>query len=819
MSSFQQLRDFIRARLTAAAEEIFIQVEKTIVRYEEDIELLEKCWKPQIKLTRIDEPKQHVNNKKEVWVGQNLKKEPEPQSIRQNQQEPEPHCTGGKHDHIQIKDEFGKPVTQYQEDIRKLDICWNQLTRTGLPKQHVWKQENVLNDQTEPEPPQFTEEPEDGPSDSDYLQCEEEQKSPEGLGEKEDEEDVDLPQFEDEPGEPEPPEFEDGEINSEFMDIKKDPEEPDPMKIKEDQENLEPAEFEVKQEEPEPEPPRSDGEHEKLQWLTFLNQSSQQVQQLLSTCETKAFMDPLPSHQPEPDKEQLHHQNRSELQHRFYSGATLDAEQITEERNGSEPPPVQQEKKKLCSGWEAEQVMAAGSQEHGWIGPEPEPEQFQCQNPAEEQQSFIELKTFYSCDSEQMQEEPEPPCFQQQEAVRSWEEKLLMASTCQQHGWFQPEPGAGPPHYQNLPEDHHRFMELYGSCSVVTSGQEHCGSEPVQLQQKNPDRKQQVVPTRPAAENQNQEGTSSAGSERLSHTNTVKLSKCYVCSAVVKSQSLNQHLKTHPGVKPYVCKRCGERFAQHARLRDHKMTHLVDDLKARQLAGIKSRQKNFFCEICRRGFAELAFLKKHCKAHKWEQPFCETCGKHFTSEYSLKSHLKTHQRKRAKPFYCGLCKKRFACHSTKKSHMKRHKEQEPTSYKTWREMSNTTKPVVNHRETPSAAETLFCRICKRLFLYRTSYIAHMKSHKSAANKCRKCGKSFKDKQRLAAHRKSHKKKPAFICSKCGKCFKDKSEVGAHRRSCGKLYGCEECGNKFSSWRGVRRHQKGGHCRGNVQSVN
>ncbi|XP_008401082.1 zinc finger and SCAN domain-containing protein 2-like [Poecilia reticulata] len=74
MSSFQHLRDFIRERLTAAAEEIFIQVEKTIVRYEEDIKLLESCWKPQIKLTRIDDPKQQVCRTEEVL----------------NQEEPEP---------------------------------------------------------------------------------------------------------------------------------------------------------------------------------------------------------------------------------------------------------------------------------------------------------------------------------------------------------------------------------------------------------------------------------------------------------------------------------------------------------------------------------------------------------------------------------------------------------------------------------------------------------------------------------------------------------------------------------------------------------
>ncbi|MEQ2186545.1 hypothetical protein GOODEAATRI_029674, partial [Goodea atripinnis] len=57
MSSAQSLREFIRERLTAAAEEIFTAVDKTIVHYEEELDrqrrLLEICWKPQIKLQRI----------------------------------------------------------------------------------------------------------------------------------------------------------------------------------------------------------------------------------------------------------------------------------------------------------------------------------------------------------------------------------------------------------------------------------------------------------------------------------------------------------------------------------------------------------------------------------------------------------------------------------------------------------------------------------------------------------------------------------------------------------------------------------------------
>lgn len=54
MSSVQYLRDFIRDRLTGVAEEIFSEVKKTIVRYEEEINyqlrLLDISRKPEIKL-------------------------------------------------------------------------------------------------------------------------------------------------------------------------------------------------------------------------------------------------------------------------------------------------------------------------------------------------------------------------------------------------------------------------------------------------------------------------------------------------------------------------------------------------------------------------------------------------------------------------------------------------------------------------------------------------------------------------------------------------------------------------------------------------
>ena len=59
MSSVECLREFVTERLTAAAEEIFRVVEKTIVEYEEEIarqrRLLDGVWRPEIRLHRIGE--------------------------------------------------------------------------------------------------------------------------------------------------------------------------------------------------------------------------------------------------------------------------------------------------------------------------------------------------------------------------------------------------------------------------------------------------------------------------------------------------------------------------------------------------------------------------------------------------------------------------------------------------------------------------------------------------------------------------------------------------------------------------------------------
>ncbi|KAM4593220.1 uncharacterized protein PAE49_006193 isoform 2-T2 [Odontesthes bonariensis] len=110
MSSVQHLREFISQRLTAAAEEIFSEFEKTIVQYEEEIgrqrRLLDISWKPQINFHRVELPQYYlceeeipVNLEKDSSLDQ---EEPEPPQIKEEQVEV---CTSHEEQQLLLKQE------------------------------------------------------------------------------------------------------------------------------------------------------------------------------------------------------------------------------------------------------------------------------------------------------------------------------------------------------------------------------------------------------------------------------------------------------------------------------------------------------------------------------------------------------------------------------------------------------------------------------------------------------------------------------------------------------------------------------------------
>ncbi|KAM4552106.1 uncharacterized protein PAE49_015633 isoform 1-T1 [Odontesthes bonariensis] len=186
MSSVQHLREFISQRLTAAAEEIFSEFEKTIVQYEEEIGrqrgLLDITWKPQIKLHTAELPLQHVHKEEDAGAEQQLCNQDRSSSL--DQQKPEPQiqkkqkggCTSTEGEQHGLNQD--NRTIQYKDGIGHwcgpLDITWipqKHFHTADLPQQFVSEEEEVLTDQQlcnqdrkstldreEPEPLQIKEE-------------------------------------------------------------------------------------------------------------------------------------------------------------------------------------------------------------------------------------------------------------------------------------------------------------------------------------------------------------------------------------------------------------------------------------------------------------------------------------------------------------------------------------------------------------------------------------------------------------------------------------------------------------------------------------
>ncbi|XP_030292059.1 uncharacterized protein LOC115592934 [Sparus aurata] len=201
MSSVESLREFVNERLTAAAEEIFRVFKTTIVQYEEEIDrqrvMLDICWKPQVKLHRIELPQQHVCKEEEVLADQQLcnqernssldQEDPEPPEIKEEQEEL---CTSREGEQLVLKVETdtvmltpayeesdhseAEPTSDHQllsnnshvaespdqkggehgdsgsagdGEQKKKKRRHTAQTHPELPQQHVCKEEEVLADQ------------------------------------------------------------------------------------------------------------------------------------------------------------------------------------------------------------------------------------------------------------------------------------------------------------------------------------------------------------------------------------------------------------------------------------------------------------------------------------------------------------------------------------------------------------------------------------------------------------------------------------------------------------------------------------------------
>ena len=126
-------------------------------------------------------------------------------------------------------------------------------------------------------------------------------------------------------------------------------------------------------------------------------------------------------------------------------------------------------------------------------------------------------------------------------------------------------------------------------------------------------------------------------------------------------------MRTHTGVKPYVCNVCNRAFTKSTYLQLHLRTH--------------SGEKPYICQYCSRAFARANTLARHITMHTGEAKYqCQICSKSFRRLTSLNEHTYTHTGQR--PYACKICSKRYNNAGSLYAHTKKCKALQATSNQT-----------------------------------------------------------------------------------------------------------------------------------------
>ncbi|XP_069700026.1 zinc finger protein 26-like [Periplaneta americana] len=220
----------------------------------------------------------------------------------------------------------------------------------------------------------------------------------------------------------------------------------------------------------------------------------------------------------------------------------------------------------------------------------------------------------------------------------------------------------------------------------------------------------------------------------------------------------------------HVCKQCGVKFTNNARLERHFKIHV----------GVRP----FGCAQCGKHFAEKHNLKVHMRTHTGERPYtCTECGKQMRYQKDFADHKKQHLG--VKPFECLECGQRFlrqrelVRHKTKHSGVKKYKC--PICDKAFARLDQLKLVHMRrHISDPSPAPHA-CPTCQKRFKIKAKLEQHQILHSGQKNHhCPRCDKTFALDVYLRSHLKTHKKQDAYVqCPKCPRRFASKETLQVH----------------------------------------
>ena len=281
--------------------------------------------------------------------------------------------------------------------------------------------------------------------------------------------------------------------------------------------------------------------------------------------------------------------------------------------------------------------------------------------------------------------------------------------------------------------------------------------------------------------------------------------KCRFCDLLVSSQDeLVGHIKSHSGLRPFVCLECGQIFTERSSMVTHKKLHLGPDAY------------KYECNLCGRKFAKASTLVRHKQTHTGEKPFaCNICQKSYVNQYTLKTHVAT--------VHCkGYANSKLSNYATCNKNRVQvfvspdfehngcaNPEQKIFSCDKCGKIFTWHSALVSHKVNHHGFRPYQCEVCCKTFPRKSVLRLHLFSHSNYKPlKCEECGKQCSTKSSLNWHLKTHTDERPFCCDICGKTFKCRSDVYKHNKvhsSFREQFQCLICSKSYLTKAGLESH--------------
>ncbi|KAJ1365213.1 hypothetical protein KIN20_025452 [Parelaphostrongylus tenuis] len=293
------------------------------------------------------------------------------------------------------------------------------------------------------------------------------------------------------------------------------------------------------------------------------------------------------------------------------------------------------------------------------------------------------------------------------------------------------------------------------------------------------------------------------------------------------SQSLNEHIRSvHTHVRPYVCETCGKAFVSRKSLRQHSLTHLSENAF--------QERRYIICEECGGKFGNRCGLRRHKQAvhenHRFMCPYegCNHPG--YKRSQSITEHIRsvhTHDR----PYVCEACGKAFVAGNRLRAHSCKHASENAFNPATNLLDASSSADVFGNDVSPhdrllseeervlkilQAADVIIRKEDEKTSVETPK--RHVKCDKQSASElekhhftCDECGGKFYSQSGLRRHNQATQENQLFMCpyEGCGHSgFKYNQALTKHIRSVHanvRSHVCKTCGEAFSTSCHLRSH--------------